>query len=94
VREFWYGETAIDENERGVVFELAIRRPFHANELRGEHGGSAPWPEMTMAAGSGDGIIGSQRELGPEFGPARGRAASELQERGARRCFLFECSFI
>ncbi len=38
VRELRHRQAAIDEDQRGVIFKLAVGRPLHANELRCEHG--------------------------------------------------------
>jgi hypothetical protein len=40
MREFRNGKIPIQEDERGVVFELAIGGPLHANELRRQDGES------------------------------------------------------
>src|ERR1700683_1334848 len=84
LREFWDGEAAVDKDERGVVFELAIRRPFHANELRGEHG-EACLAGNDDGGGVGDGIIRSggnrDRSLGQRGGGQhQGRKSEERDD--------------
>src|SRR5580704_1435267 len=48
VREFRNGEPAIQEDERSVIFELAVRGPLHANELGRQN-------RETCMSGSDDG---------------------------------------
>ncbi len=53
-------QAAVDKDEAGVIFEFAVRGPFHADELAGEDG------ETRFAEGDdglwiGDGIVGLVR---------------------------------
>ncbi len=79
--EVGHGQAAIEEDEGGMVFEVAVRGPLHADELGGEDG-EASIAELDDGGGIGHRVVGGFGRLGLRAG-GRGDEQGGREQAGA-----------